>query len=119
MRPHDWPATARVANRVSRCEVLPLSVGLSAVEIEDSADHLMDGLRLRIGSRRFQSCDRRMQELVDNTASHGVNGGFLFGCNAPQLAAYAVNFRLADGLTIFLERKNCGHNGQRLHARSK
>ena len=68
---------------------------------------------------RFERGNGRMQQLVDNAAGHGVNGGFLLRRDRPQPAADAVNLRLPDSFTIFLERKNRRHHGQRLHARGK
>src|SRR5262249_16635770 len=83
-----------------------LLFGLSAgeVEIEDAGDHLVDGSSLRVSRGRLERSDGRMQELVDDAAGHGVNGGFLFRGNLSQPPADAVNLGLANGLTVFLQR---------------
>src|SRR5215472_3735304 len=75
-----------------------LLFGLSAVEveIEDAADHLVDGSSLGMRRGRLERGDRRMQELVDDAAGHGFDGGFLLGGDFSQPPAVAVDLRLAD-----------------------
>src|SRR5260370_15406 len=88
-------------------------------QIEDTPNHLVDRGRLRLRRRRFEGGDRGMQQLIDNAAGHRLDSRFLLRRNLAQPPADAVNFRLADGFAVFLQRENRRHHFQRLHPRRK
>src|SRR5438309_826498 len=98
-----------VASLWSLFEVWPLLFRFSGIQIEQPPDHLMDGSSLRVVGGGFKRGYGRVQQFIDDAPRHRVNSGFLLGRDCSQLAADTVNFRLADGLTIFLKRKDRRH----------
>jgi hypothetical protein len=57
-----------------------------------------------------------VHDLVDDAASERVNGQFLLGGKRPQSAAHAIDFGLADGFQMVLQRNDGGDDFERLQA---
>ena len=52
----------------------------------------MDGGRFRLRGCGFQCSDGSMQQFIDDTPRHGLDGSFLFRGQSSHFAAYTVDF---------------------------
>ena len=57
-----------------------------------------------------------MQNFVDYTVAEGFDGHFLFRGKLAEASACAIEFGLADGFEMILQRDDCGNDVQALQA---
>ncbi len=85
-------------------------------QIEQAANYVDDRRCLRFFGRRLQRRDRGVHDFVDDAASQRFDGDFLLWGQGAQPAADAVDFGLADGFQMILQRHDRGHNVERLQS---
>ena len=86
------------------------------LQVEQPADQIDHGRGFRFPRRGLQSGDRRMHDLVDDAAGQRFDRHLLLGSQCAQAAAHAVDFGLANGFQVILQRDDGRHHIERLQA---